>query len=345
MPSTSAQRQATKTSRDKARGLKRTSVRVHETNFEALRAVESALETPETGSQLLSALSELKTVAPNVSKVQHISPFRYPGGKTWLVPTVKAWLHALPAKPQLFIEPFAGGASVGLTVAYNGLADKVLLTELDDAVAAVWKVLITAKDADYEALCQSVLDFSMKEETVLAVVNKTEKSLVERAFATIVANRANRGGILAAGVGLMKNGEGGKGIASRWYPETLVKRFKMIRSMKSRLIFQQRDAFELFAEHGADAQKCWFVDPPYTAGGKNAGARLYNLHSLDHEKLFKGMSEASGAVMATYDAAPEVLELAKNWGFAVHDARMRNTHNELMDEVILLKPDFALVTD
>lgn len=341
MASTAAQRQAAKTSREKSLGLKRTSVRTHEANHKALRANETALENPDNGSQLRSALSELKVVAPNVSKVQHISPFRYPGGKTWLVPTVKAWLHAMDKKPDLFIEPFAGGASVGLTVAFNGLAEKVLLTELDDAVAAVWKALILAKDADYKALCNAVLTFEMTEESVLEVLNKSNQSLPEQAFSTIVANRAKRGGILAVGVGLMKNGEGGKGIASRWYPATLVKRFEMIRSMRSRLMFEQRDAFELFDEHNHNSGHCWFVDPPYTAGGKNAGARLYNLHSLDHDKLFKCMSEASGAVMATYDAAPEVLELAGRWGFAIHDARMRNTHNELMDEVILLKPDFT----
>jgi hypothetical protein len=30
----------------------------------------------------------------NVSTVPHRSPFRYPGGKTWLVPRVRDWLGA-----------------------------------------------------------------------------------------------------------------------------------------------------------------------------------------------------------------------------------------------------------
>jgi hypothetical protein len=33
----------------------------------------------------------------NVSTVPHRSPFRYPGGKTWLVPRVRDWLKSITA--------------------------------------------------------------------------------------------------------------------------------------------------------------------------------------------------------------------------------------------------------
>jgi|SRR2546428_13760764 len=47
----------------------------------------------------------------NVASVPHRSPFRYPGGKTWLVPRVREWLASLPQRPALFVEPFAGGGA------------------------------------------------------------------------------------------------------------------------------------------------------------------------------------------------------------------------------------------
>lgn len=54
--------------------------------------------------------SVLKTNAVvNIATVKHLSPFRYPGGKTWLVPHVMRWLSGLPERPSVFIEPFAGG--------------------------------------------------------------------------------------------------------------------------------------------------------------------------------------------------------------------------------------------
>src|ERR1051325_3785890 len=63
-----------------------------------------------------------------------LSPFRYPGGKSWLRGHVLDWLATLPVRPKVFIEPFAGGASVGLAVAELCLADEVHLIERDPDV-------------------------------------------------------------------------------------------------------------------------------------------------------------------------------------------------------------------
>ena len=73
----------------------------------------------------------------NVASVPQRSPFRYPGGKTWLVPRIRSWFRSMKQKPKLLVEPFAGGGIVGLTVAFEQLAPKVLLVELDEDVASV----------------------------------------------------------------------------------------------------------------------------------------------------------------------------------------------------------------
>ena len=51
----------------------------------------------------------------NVASVPQRSPFRYPGGKTWLIPTVRQWLKQERRIPKELIEPFAGSAIVSLT--------------------------------------------------------------------------------------------------------------------------------------------------------------------------------------------------------------------------------------
>src|SRR5687767_638626 len=78
----------------------------------------------------------------NVSAVPHRSPFRYPGGKTWLVPYVRQWLRSLVTKPAEFAEPFAGGGIVGLSMLFDELATRVSLVELDEQIASVWKVML-----------------------------------------------------------------------------------------------------------------------------------------------------------------------------------------------------------
>src|SRR6202795_1656450 len=86
----------------------------------------------------------------NVASVPQRSPFRYPGGKTWLVPLFRRWIRSLSFRPSLLVEPFAGGGIIGLTAAFEKLADEVVLVELDDQVAAVWEAMLGG-DAEWLA--------------------------------------------------------------------------------------------------------------------------------------------------------------------------------------------------
>src|SRR3990172_7351769 len=67
----------------------------------------------------------------NVSSVPQRSPFRYPGGKTWLVPYIRDWLQHKPQPPKRLIEPFAGGAIVSLTAGFERLTKQAVFAELD----------------------------------------------------------------------------------------------------------------------------------------------------------------------------------------------------------------------
>jgi DNA adenine methylase len=147
-----------------------------------------------------------------------------------------------------------------------------------------------------------------------------------------------RGGIMAAGAGLIKTGEAGRGLHSRWYPETLAERIKILRSIRERISFEQADGFDAVKPFAKNPNAFFFIDPPYTAGGKNAGNRLYTHNEIDHEALFGLMATVRGSVMMTYDDAPEVRKMAKRHGFRVEATPMKNTHHEVMYELLILKP-------
>lgn len=56
----------------------------------------------------------------------------------------------------------------------------------------------------------------------------------------------------------------------------------------------------------------FFIDPPYTAGGKRAGSRLYTHFELDHDELFQVSSTITGDFLMTYSNDKTVQSLAKN---------------------------------
>src|SRR5438270_11193884 len=81
----------------------------------------------------------------NVASVPHRSPFRYPGGKTWLVPQIRCWLLSNKHTAARFIEPFAGGAIASMTVGFERLARHVIFGEADPNVAALWRVVLNGE--------------------------------------------------------------------------------------------------------------------------------------------------------------------------------------------------------
>lgn len=270
----------------------------------------------------------------NVASVPQLSPFRYPGGKTWLVPHVRQWCISLPSRPAEFFEPFAGGAIVGLTVAAEQLAEHVTLVELDDQVAAVWKTIVYG---DAQWLADRIESFELTPDSVEEVLSQVYVSLQEKAFQTILKNRINRGGILAPGAGRLKYGENGRGIKSRWYPQTLAKRISNIARIRKRITFLENDGLQILRENAYRKDTAFFIDPPYTAAGKKAGTRLYTHFELDHEELFRVASTLRGDLLITYENSEGVRTLAERYGFDMEAVAMKNTHHAEMTELLIGK--------
>ena len=268
----------------------------------------------------------------NVASVPQRSPFRYPGGKTWLVPRIRQWLAHLRQRPTEFVEPFAGGGIVSLTVAAEKLADHVTMVELDEDVAAVWQAVL---DAYGEALADKIAGFQFTEEAVSCTLTQASCTPTEKAFRTILKNRVNRGGIRAPGAGLVKRGENGKGLASRWYPQTLQRRILAIVAMTHRISFIKGDGLEVLRSYSERVDVAFFIDPPYTAAGKKAGSRLYTHFSLNHDELFRVATMLAGDFLMTYDDTPEVRQLAEFYGLEILPVPMKNTHHARICELLI----------
>lgn len=297
-------------------------IRVPERIADEILAIAWALDTKrghvrENGPVYVlesdSVVKALNTDRPvNVASVPQRSPFRYPGGKTWLVPILRAWLRSLPQPPGLFLEPFSGGAIASLTVAFESLAGHVVMAETDEGVSAVWKTILNGQG---EWLAQEILGFELTDAHVRQALaedsNGSAVSLRQRAFLTLLRNRVQRGGIMVPGAGLVKNGENNRGISSRWYPATLARRIREISMNLGRMSFYAGDGFALVDEYLAEESCAFYVDPPYM----KAARRLYRNWQIDHRRLFEKMAAVSGSFLMSYDNDKEIQDMAREFGF------------------------------
>lgn len=280
----------------------------------------------------LFSVDEIETVTTNqnvinVASVPQRSPFRYPGGKTWLVPTARKWFAQADADSYL-IEPFAGGGIIALTAVAEHYFDHVTMVELDDDMAAAWETILSD---NCPWLIKQISDFSVTADNINSAIAHANDGTKERGFATIVRNRTNHGGILAKGSGMIKTGENGRGLSSRWYPSTLVKRIVDINRMRERITFVHGDAFEVMEQKLNDEDCFFFIDPPYTV----AGRRLYNHFEVDHRRIFELASQMSGHFLLTYDDTIEVRGWAEEFGLPYLTIPMQTTHLVTKNELLI----------
>ena len=271
-----------------------------------------------------------------MSTVPQRSPLRYPGGKTWLIPHIRAWLSRQQPVPVI-VEPFAGGASVSLTAVMEGYADRAVLVDLDRDVSAFWRAALRHTDE----MIDRVVAFEPTRANVEAL-ETAPATLIEHGFRTLVLNRTRRSGVLAPGASLLRNGENGAGLASRWYPDTLARRLRAIGDCADRISFFEGDGvslIEILAPSGA----WFFVDPPYSAAtGKQAGTRLYAHHQVDHRRLFETLAQADCGFLMTYDCNPQTVGLAARHRFCAVTVPMRTAHHNTQIELLITRaPTFT----
>ena len=70
-------------------------------------------------------------------------------------------------KPQVLIEPFAGGGIVSLTAVFEGLAESAVMVEVDENVSSVWYAIL---NGHAEWLASRIIDFELTLENVQEVL-------------------------------------------------------------------------------------------------------------------------------------------------------------------------------
>ncbi len=274
--------------------------------------------------------------AAHISTVPLRSPLRYPGGKTWLIPHLREWLQSVQ-RPSVFVEPFCGGATASLMAIAENFADTAVMFEIDPEIATFWRCVLKRPDN----LCNKIESFLPNAESVDQLLCDSKGNDVEMAFRTLIHNRTSRAGIIADGAALLRLGENGRGLESRWYPQTLVRRIRDIESNRHRFTVECADGLEKLKEYVNAASVAIFADPPYTIGTKQPGRRLYNHHELDHYDLFNTLSATETPFLMTYDLDSYVCELVKLHEFSAVRVDVRTAHGSIRSELVITrKPTF-----
>ncbi|MGM0710300.1 DNA adenine methylase [Brevibacillus parabrevis] len=233
--------------------------------------------------------------------MKYTSPLRYPGGKSALANYIKLLMQENDLLDGVYVEPFAGGAGVGLSLLFNEYMSRIVINDLNNSIYAFWYSVLNHT----QELCELIEDTEVtvaEWQNQKLIQNHENASMLELGFSTFFLNRTNRSGIINGGIigGIEQQGEWK--IDARFNKKDLISRIQKIARYRDRISLYNYDASRLIEEVVPNLPEKTFIylDPPYYKKGQD----LYQNHFVheDHEALADLMKENRDSYwLITYD--------------------------------------------
>lgn len=262
------------------------------------------------------------------------SPLRYPGGKNRLAGFISLVIQNLNLPNCTYVEPFAGGAGVALSLLLNGTVDNIIINDYDKAIYSFWRAIKYEPDALIDRIEETPITIEEWHRQKRIYTLATSYSL-DLAFATLFLNRTNRSGILNAGPigGYSQSGEWKLNV--RFDKEALIAKITAIAKYRKNITVYNKDIISLLRNYapGFGDNVFFYFDPPYY----NKGQKLYkNFFShQDHQRIHDVIAqEIATPWIITYDDVDEIADLYADFAMRRFDltysAANKGTASELM---------------
>jgi DNA adenine methylase len=235
------------------------------------------------------------------------SPLRYPGGKGKVANYIKLVILDNDLVGCEYVEPYAGGASIALSLLYEEYADRIHINDINAGVYAFWQTALNEPDELCRRIRSVRLDVT-EWERQRAIQRDPNADPVDLGFATFYLNRTSRSGIIGGGVIGGLDQSGNWKIDARFNREQLTRRVQRIARFASRITMTQHDAADYLTGVLPLIDRPFvYLDPPYYANG----AKLYeNWYSPDdHAAIASIVRRLKVSWVVSYDAVSEVAAL------------------------------------
>lgn len=228
------------------------------------------------------------------------SPLRYPGGKGRLAGYIKLVLLENDLVGCEYVEPYAGGGSVALSLLFEEYASHVHINDLDPAVHAFWSAVLNHTDE----LCERIVTTPVTVEEwhrQKALQDQPAASTIDLGFSTFFLNRTARSGIIGGGIIGGRDQRGKWKIDARFGRDDLVRRVRRVARFRSRITLTGVDAAEYLKTQLLGIPDAFiYLDPPYYVKGQGLYRNSYT-HE-DHAEVARLVRALKNPWLVSYDA-------------------------------------------
>ena len=240
------------------------------------------------------------------------SPLRYPGGKRKVANYVKLLFQMNNLLDGHYAEPYAGGASVALSLLFGEYASRIFINDLDPAVYSFWHSVLNETDALVQLIHDS--QANMQEwRRQRAIISAIDVSPLERGFAAFFLNRTNRSGIIMGGVIGGQEQEGNWKIDARLNRIDLAQRITRIAQYGDRINLTNLDTLDFIRDivPQMSPKSLTYFDPPYYVQGQGLYANYYGPE--EHRAVAEAVSTVAKPWIVSYDNTPEIQALYQQY--------------------------------
>ncbi|MCL5885000.1 MAG: DNA adenine methylase [Deltaproteobacteria bacterium] len=275
--------------------------------------------------------------------MRYSTPLRYPGGKGKLADFFKLIFRTNNLFDGHYVEPYAGGAGIALTLLFLDYATFIHLNDLNRSVFSFWHSVLNHNDE----LCKRISDtpVTMKEWFRQRNVqqNPQDFSLLDLGFSTFFMNRTNRSGIITGGVVGGKNQDGFWKLNARFNKKDLLNRIRKVGRYSTRIKLYNEDAeqFVISLLPSLPKKSLIYLDPPYYVKGSG----LYENHykHKDHARVAtlvqKGIDKPW---VVSYDNTPEIRVLYRGKRSIEYDISYSASNRYAGSEIIFFSDQLEI---
>jgi len=244
---------------------------------------------------------------------KYVSPLRYPGGKLKVVDYIKRLLEVNDLCGGTYIEPYAGGASVALSLLFSKYAGRIKINDIDRSIYAFWYSVLNNTDEFCRLIADTPVNMDTWQVQRTVQIRKQDAELLELGFSTFFLNRTNRSGILSGGVIGGKEQTGNFKIDARYNKKDLIERIEHIAGYADLIDLTSMDAVGLIKRYKRTpaAKTLVYLDPPYYVKGRDLYLNYYN--DDDHKAIAETIKKYKGKWIISYDAVPFISNLYQDF--------------------------------
>ena len=271
--------------------------------------------------------------------MKHISPLRYPGGKSALAGYLSSTIQSNGLKGCQYYEPFAGGAGAGLQLLLSGVAVELHLNDLDPRISSFWNAALTETERFQQAILTTpinVLEWRKHSDVVRQCdVSKT----FELGFATFFLNRCNRSGVISGAAPIGGYAQAGAWkLDARFYRQRLAARIGTLAEYCDAIHITNMEAREFLKSQlprGRERNNVFvYLDPPYYSKGSRLYLNYYT--DNDHRQLASYMRRYTAtAWIMSYDECPFIRDLYSFCRLVLNELKYSLQNKQTVKELLI----------